>query len=404
MKFAVIGNCQSTGVAKILSICPDVNITFKVFNRNTYKKIIKSLNPDEYSWVFIQKYRGREWDISNYDILKNRRNVIYFPVITFTGSHPDCIHIQRPGGLVFSPIGHYHSSIIANSFINGLTEEECENLFSPIIYALLGFYEMYQSSLNILKEELSGYGLDGEYLTERWSASGAFMHTINHPKLHVIEDTVKNLCRLNQIQYDDNIRVGDLVSDNLLNAAIFPVYPGVWGSASSAPLVYKRSSLNPGVVEGNGDVLRLKSFITESYKIYQEHDGFSELVSTDRKKMFRQVLASAGSQGEKIPLFAHPYRNLPDHNFWDRSVSGINMQDVNPIVNFKFMITPDTRIATAGSCFAQHIARALLNSGFNYYVTEAGPENLTEAGRRELGCFLRKVWKHLYRKATAATV
>ena len=39
---------------------------------------------------------------------------------------------------------------------------------------------------------------------------------------------------------------------------------------------------------------------------------------------------------------------------------------------FDLRITPDTKIATAGSCFAQHIARHLRNSGFNHFVVEPG--------------------------------
>ena len=48
------------------------------------------------------------------------------------------------------------------------------------------------------------------------------------------------------------------------------------------------------------------------------------------------------------------------------------------MVDFPIRIAPDTRVATAGSCFAQHIARYLRNSGFNYYVTEPGHPILPE--------------------------
>jgi hypothetical protein len=43
---------------------------------------------------------------------------------------------------------------------------------------------------------------------------------------------------------------------------------------------------------------------------------------------------------------------------------------VDPVVSAKFKIGPHDRVATAGSCFAQHIARHLRKSGFNYFVTE----------------------------------
>lgn len=54
---------------------------------------------------------------------------------------------------------------------------------------------------------------------------------------------------------------------------------------------------------------------------------------------------------------------------------------VDPVVNFPIRIDPSMRVATAGSCFAQHIARYLRNSGFNYYVTEPGHPILPESVR-----------------------
>jgi hypothetical protein len=71
-------------------------------------------------------------------------------------------------------------------------------------------------------------------------------------------------------------------------------------------------------------------------------------------------------------MTSNPYRTLPDKAFWRRSVSRPVMSDVDPVGIFDVKIAPETRVATAGSCFAQHIARYLKNSGFNYYVAEQG--------------------------------
>jgi hypothetical protein len=47
------------------------------------------------------------------------------------------------------------------------------------------------------------------------------------------------------------------------------------------------------------------------------------------------------------------------------------MADVDPVISNALKISVSHRIATAGSCFAQHIARHLRQSGFNFLVTEA---------------------------------
>ena len=79
----------------------------------------------------------------------------------------------------------------------------------------------------------------------------------------------------------------------------------------------------------------------------------------------------------------HPYRSLPPDAFWRKSVAGLGMAEVDPVGAFGLRIAPDTKVATAGSCFAQHIARHLKQSGFHYYVAEAGhpiiPQGMREA-------------------------
>jgi len=65
-----------------------------------------------------------------------------------------------------------------------------------------------------------------------------------------------------------------------------------------------------------------------------------------------------------------PYRDLPEHAWWPASVSRRKGTGVDPVVAAPFAISRSDRIATAGSCFAQHIARALAGSGFNHFVVE----------------------------------
>lgn len=73
---------------------------------------------------------------------------------------------------------------------------------------------------------------------------------------------------------------------------------------------------------------------------------------------------------------SNPYKSLQDCAFWKRSIVKLPANEVDPVVDFPQLINKETKVATAGSCFAQHIARRLSNSGFNYYVTEKGHEIL----------------------------
>jgi hypothetical protein len=84
----------------------------------------------------------------------------------------------------------------------------------------------------------------------------------------------------------------------------------------------------------------------------------------------------------------HPYRNLPDLQFWNRSVASAPLVEFDPVHAVRFRIDKDTRIATAGSCFAQHISKSLASSGYRFHVTEAG-ERLSpqDAAVRQYGVY-----------------
>lgn len=79
----------------------------------------------------------------------------------------------------------------------------------------------------------------------------------------------------------------------------------------------------------------------------------------------------------------HPYHSLPDKAFWRKAVADLPRNEVDPVGKFELLIGPETKVATAGSCFAQHIARHLRSYGYNYFVAEPGhpilPASVREA-------------------------
>ena len=76
-------------------------------------------------------------------------------------------------------------------------------------------------------------------------------------------------------------------------------------------------------------------------------------------------------------MSAHPYRGLPADQFWSTAIAAVAPEDLDLVRDVKFTFTPKEAVAAAGSCFAQHIARHLQQSGFNYLQAEA-PASPTE--------------------------
>ncbi len=84
-----------------------------------------------------------------------------------------------------------------------------------------------------------------------------------------------------------------------------------------------------------------------------------------------------------------PYETSSDQQFWRRGVASVPPFAIDPLLAVPFTLSTTDKIATAGSCFAQHIARGLQSSGYTYYVAEPTPAQLSgeEAHRRGYGVF-----------------
>lgn len=71
----------------------------------------------------------------------------------------------------------------------------------------------------------------------------------------------------------------------------------------------------------------------------------------------------------------HPYRGLPDYQYWRRTVESQDWLEIDPVTENEnsLKLYPTTKVATAGSCFAQRIARSLMDQGYYYLKTETPP-------------------------------
>ena len=78
-----------------------------------------------------------------------------------------------------------------------------------------------------------------------------------------------------------------------------------------------------------------------------------------------------------------PYDSFPDSSKWRQSIVDTPPEDLDFIVGEVPRIWPKNKIATAGSCFAQNIARYLAGSGYNYFVPEDLPKIFPASVRSE---------------------
>ena len=81
----------------------------------------------------------------------------------------------------------------------------------------------------------------------------------------------------------------------------------------------------------------------------------------------------------------NPYSDLPKSAFWKTGVAQENPYSIEGIYKKKFKILPKAKIATAGSCFAQHISRHLKKNGYNVLDVEPPPLGLPNNLHQKFG-------------------
>lgn len=59
--------------------------------------------------------------------------------------------------------------------------------------------------------------------------------------------------------------------------------------------------------------------------------------------------------------------------------------DIGQLWDPKFKITPRHKVATYGSCFAQHIGNALSDRDFNWLITEQAPVDISASLAKRYG-------------------
>jgi hypothetical protein len=81
----------------------------------------------------------------------------------------------------------------------------------------------------------------------------------------------------------------------------------------------------------------------------------------------------------------HPYATAPAHQRWRTAMTRTAPADIDPVIGSPWRLTQDDRIATAGSCFAQHVARRLRDNGLGLLDAEPAHSILSAQVAEDFG-------------------
>lgn len=127
------------------------------------------------------------------------------------------------------------------------------------------------------------------------------------------------------------------------------------------------------VIDLPGDVFNPSGFLRED--CWSAHD-LSHGNAVYGERVMAHALSVLPDSLSRVPA-RHPYQGLPDYRYWRQAISDPAPSEVDPVIDVPFQVTPAQRVATAGSCFAQHISRHLRTRAFNFVQVE-GADSIGE--------------------------
>lgn len=174
--------------------------------------------------------------------------------------HPDLCYLAAEGRLSTGPLGHYHSALAYSAYRSGVSVDGAVELFSLENFEALGYLNSWDEERDRFLQSFTHFGMDLSDAFVRWTRSGPFMYTINHPKMNCLRDVARLLLLRAGLQLVES----DLLPyDNLANGPVFPVYPEL-GEKLGVRGFYAFKS---------GGAFRaklLKQFVAESYAVYRD--------------------------------------------------------------------------------------------------------------------------------------
>jgi hypothetical protein len=376
MKLYVVGGCQAVPLASCLSaMSPGLDLV----------RIPTTVDVSEVASADDVVFRYRNPQVA-WTLRAAGPNEMLYPRIWFNAFHPDLVYVAGPAGPVPPPLGDYHSSLVLYGWQRGLDAAQTAKLFSQDVFERLNFFRYWHPAKRALLEEGEriGFSLDASFA--RWERHGAFMHTANHPALLVSADIARELARRAELPIVLDAPES-YVGDTLIEIAVWPVYPEIATRLGvSGSYAFKTA----------GSIFELDEFIARSFEAYAQMPASALACPRLETPAYRDLEAVVGkgrhngaaaraAAAEPRSREGSPYADLPGFQFWRRAVETVPAPDIDPVGTPRFTLDRSVRIATAGSCFAQNVSRALERSAFNYLVTEAAPAGCTRDAARLAG-------------------
>jgi len=271
-RIGVVGRCQSTVIGDamrhMIEDCEVFTFAIQDVHIARMQSYAEKVLP-HCEIVFSHILAEDHGYFSTRNLLAECRRIVPIPPIVFSGFHPDCVDLIVDGTGHPSPLGGYHSAIVAAAYSLDMPAERVETLFNRLVYKRLGYFDEFGKARTHLHNSMRDAGLDIAREWPDWVKSGTFMHTYNHPRSRVLASLAKLLAVKAGLASTD-IAVPDIGFDFLSIYPVWPVYPELAEALGVAGSYIFKKNGTPEIITGRNNLLSLREMIRESYDLYAE--------------------------------------------------------------------------------------------------------------------------------------
>lgn len=230
-KILVVSNCVSYGIANSLEyLAPGFRVEAIPFTVLLGKiKDGEITGPIEADLLVISDQAINSLEQHAVSEFLPQQDRVIVPYFRFARYQPDIAYITLNGRSVKGPLGDYHSRIAFRAFEKGYSADRAAELFKREVFSKLGYLRTHEQEKANLISAYGRQGLDIRGHFTSWSRNGSFMHSLNHPRIQCLFDISREIVKQLGIPnvLDAYSEIECPIIDNLLNSAVWPVYPEI---------------------------------------------------------------------------------------------------------------------------------------------------------------------------------
>lgn len=197
------------------------------------------------------------------------------PAFSFRAYHPDSFHLGCGDVAIPSVLksGNLHSRIAATAFLLGMSRNHAIAAFNAGTYERTGYFAVFEAEKAELLKRFALHGIDLAAAFDRWTQTGNFLYTYNHPRAWVFSDVLLQALTARFIDSRQMISARATlatVPDYLEPSIRWPVYPEIAGLYGFDSEMLWRTGRDAGPVS-----MSLADFVGRTFEMLQTFSDIS---------------------------------------------------------------------------------------------------------------------------------